>query len=212
MHTCPIFIPQYIVLDIDHTLLSTSDNFEDFKSINLYSAENLSIRSRIYSGKIKYENDQCFSYWGILRPHVKEFLKYCFSRFQLVIIWSAGEKEYVKQMVKILFRDLNEPHIILTREDCLWREKNRSIKPLSRLTQEFSFINDSNTLFVDDLEDNFIYNRENGIIIPAYYPLLKNLKQEEDNCLLNLMIWFDTINVRCNNRLNLTDKRRIFSS
>jgi hypothetical protein len=211
MNTCPFFIPQNLVLDIDHTLLCTSVNLEEFQNVDIYSPEYLSVRSRIYSGQINYEGNN-FSYWGILRPHLTEFLQYCFKRFQLVIIWSAGEKRYVHEMVKILFRDLPQPHLILTREDCLWTEKNVSAKPLFRLTQEYKMINENNTLFIDDLENNFSFNRSNGIVIPAYHPLLSSLKDDQDNILLLLLKWLDTTNVRCNNRLNLVDKRRIFSS
>lgn len=155
-----------IVLDIDETLLHT---FRDPSSSGEYT-----VLLGDYDSQIKYS--------GVFRNGLNEFLKFCFLYFKNVIIWSAGTSGYVHKICEIIFKDLQyNPDRILTHDDVIQLPENRYYKPLTKIFSET--INKSNTYFVDDREENFMMNKENGIIIPIF-------DGEDDNYLLTLKNWF----------------------
>src|SRR5438128_464430 len=110
-----------VVLDLDSTLIHTQDTMQSLKKINLMNDPTLGhLKRRCYVLKfIDKDEDGKTSrgdLWGITRPHIEEFLLFCFSYFRVVIVWSAGDENYVHEVVNHLFKNLRQPHLILTKK------------------------------------------------------------------------------------------------
>jgi hypothetical protein len=213
-----------IVLDLDETLVHShpDPNVDALKELKIYSDPNLiDLRPRIY--KITMEDvvhkrgtGDKTEMWGVFRPYVREFLIHCFNYFKIVIVWSAGRKNYVHTIVDQLFAGLRRPHVIFTYDDLEKLHNGTLIKPLNKLMEKVTglhkYMNLSNTFIIDDRTSVFQEpNPGNGIEIPAYKPKfhIENLR-ENDRCLLNLIQWFNQPHVIESKDIRTLDKSRIF--
>jgi hypothetical protein len=220
-----------IYLDLDQTLLSTADEEHGLKY--LYKLEILSnpslmhLRNRIYHVVVedleKPGYGSKYEMWGITRPHLHRFLSFCFSYFRLVMVYSAGKRQYVESIVDHIFKDLPYPHLVLSYDD-LKKDKNGKvikingrdvIKPLTTVMNANSltidYVRPTNTLGLDDLPSTYSDNKGNGILIPAYGPELneKSLAEEDGN-LLKLENWLMTPEVINCKDVRSLDKSKIF--
>jgi hypothetical protein len=212
-----------IYLDLDQTLISTAE--EKHGLDRLYKLKILSdpslmhIRNRIYHVVVEDLEQpgygSKYEMWGITRPHLHKFLTFCFSYFRLVIVYSAGKRQYVESIVDHIFKDLPYPHLVLSYDD-IKKTGKTIIKPLTvvmeanSLTKEF--VKPTNTLGLDDLPSTYSENEGNGILIPAYEPdeLSKESLAENDNCLLKLENWLMSPEVIDCKDVRLLDKSKIF--
>lgn len=208
-----------LVLDLDSTLIFTSENFESFGDLQLYSNPNHNhIRPRVYKFDVidvvdKPGTGVKSSMWGALRPHVHEFLNFCFDYFENIIVWSAGQLKYVHAICDILFDDMNkQPILIYSFEDCE-RTDNYLYKPLVKITnQEFKYITLDKMVILDDNETTFSKNKDNALHIPAYEPdLTPTGIMEDDMTLINLTKWLMKPEVIDANDLRKTDKSDCFT-
>ena len=164
-------LPTAIVLDIDETLCYTTDDPSIFQHQRPF--DSLLLRSRIYILDLIDKTDRT-RLWGIKRPHLNEFLSFCFKNFDYVIVWSAGIKDYVEKMINILFTlegHIN-PHFVFSRDHC-YDNKGDLIKPLVHLYEfqkELKNVPLSNIVILDNKESNFTLNVENGLLIDDYMP------------------------------------------
>jgi hypothetical protein len=164
-----------------------------------------------------------YEMWGITRPHLHRFLSFCFSYFRLVMVYSAGKRQYVESIVDHIFKDLPYPHLVLSYDD-LKKDKNGKvikingrdvIKPLTTVMNANSltidYVRPTNTLGLDDLPSTYSDNKGNGILIPAYGPELneKSLAEEDGN-LLKLENWLMTPEVINCKDVRSLDKSKIF--
>lgn len=186
-----------IMLDLDSTLIYTSDNFDNYSKLELYSnPKNSALRDRIYKFDVidvvdKPGTGVRSSMWGILRPHVYEFLDFCFDYFSNVIVWSAGQLRYVHAICDVLFIDpKKQPTLIWTYEDC---EKcdNYLYKPLIKISDQFNPTITLDKIYaLDDNEITFSKNKDNALHIPAYEPeLTPEGINMEDPTLANITKW-----------------------
>jgi len=209
-----------IVLDLDETLVHTQDSTTTLFELGLLSDPQLmNLRSRLYYMTLEdlfkqpgtgTHND----YWGVMRPHLREFLEFCTSYFQVTAVWSAGQRSYVQAIVDNIFRGLPRPPIVFSYDDC--RRQGKVLdKPLQMMmdrSPELSrYMRLDNTLVVDDRAYTFAENPDNGILIPAYNPGpdLASLYQE-DQGLLELRNWLISPEVLKAPDVRLLDKRAIF--
>ena len=183
---------KHVVFDLDHTLIYTPDQQDWY--INLYNNHNESeIKSlNLGFGKITIPNSsRSNKYKGvsgtvdlyyIIRPYCLELLVQCFRNFETVSVWSAGSREYVKEIVDDLFSKIGKyPSIVWTRDELV-----NGIKPLSKMIDVFGpkvGMSLKNTILVDDMSYNFEKNPDNGLLIPHYEPrtTFDALKIPEDN-------------------------------
>ncbi len=184
-----------IVLDIDETLAHTNENSDSYINMMIFTSNrSLLYRERIYRFMLDDFDDvgsgKKVACWGAERPHVHEFITFCFNYFKYVIVWSAGKRSYVYAMTDILFKCHQRPHLILTYDDLVTINGVKT-KPLS-VVSNMIHIDISKIWLLDDKPyTNFISNPSNGISIPEYSPeethdeLLK-----DDKCLPELMKWF----------------------
>jgi len=220
---------KYIVLDIDATLLHTHDIEEidgkeidpikKFEALNIYSDEDkIKLRKKLYILKIidvvrPSGHGEITMLTGIYRPHLRVFLDYCRNYFEGIIIWSAGQKKYVEEVVKNMFpfKDF-QPLVIYHHDDCMISEEEDDIvvkKPLSKLFKDKRLkgkLNEKNTIAIDDREDTFSLNNKNGIQIPIFESdmSIEDISEHEDINLLKLMSWLETKEVK-----NCEDFRKI---
>jgi len=214
-----------IVLDLDETLVhSCSDpDIDLLKELKIFTDPSLlDVRQRCYKITMddvvhKRGTGDKTEMWGIFRPGVREFLIHCFTYFKIVIIWSAGRKNYVHTIVDQLFADLRRPHIIWTFNDIEKLPNGTLIKPLNKLIEKVpglkKYMSLENTFIIDDRTSVFQEpNPENGIEIPAYKPSFnpKSLRGD-DVSLKQLTNWFNKPEVINSKDVRRLDKSNIFS-
>lgn len=198
-----------VVLDLDETLVHTYLDDEDDKSATDFvklkipgRADCLDLRQRCfnidlmdYGGK-RGEGSKKI-YWAVKRPYLDDFLKTCFNYFNIVVVWSAGEKEYVHKICEKIFADFFAPDMILTRENCDNSNGNHE-KPLKKLYNELPEMNPKNTLIIDDRRTTSEANPDNLVLVPPFEPKpqIESLRTEDDR-LKQIMQWLlkpETIN------------------
>ena len=227
---------KYIVLDIDATLLHTHDVEEidgkevdpvkKFEALNIYDDEDkIKLRKKLYVLKIidvvkPSGQGEITILTGIYRPHLRVFLDYCRHYFEGIVIWSAGQKKYVEEVVKNMFpfKDF-QPILVYHQDDCVIREDDDDIvvnKPLSKLFKDKRLkgkLNEKNTIAIDDREDTFSLNVKNGIQIPVFESdmTIEDIAEHEDVNLLKLMAWLETKEVKNAQDIRKVRKDKIFS-
>jgi len=211
-----------VVLDLDQTLIATQENMASLKDLNILSDPKLiSLRNRIYHIMIEdLERPGIgtkYDFWGVTRPHIHEFLIFCFSYFKIVAVWSAGKRPYVEAIVDHIFKDIRPPHIIFTHDDIEKGPGGHVEKPLTKMIQSNPVLRKNmslqNTFAVDDNSMTFHLNNGNGILIPAYDPSLNvNALGRDDPTLLQLKYWLLQPEVVKSRDVTLLDKSHIFST
>lgn len=178
---------EYAVLDLDQTLVHT---FNEEVPLSLSP----SVRDRLFSLRIPPEEGLAsgvvYDWWGIERPHLREFLSELDNRGIKVVVWSAADPIYVKQIVERIFQQ--KPILTLTC-DHIQQENDSYSKPLSKVHSLIEGSSESNTFILDDREDNFMHNRSSGMLIPAYSP--ENSRKElesDDTALLDVIHYLDS--------------------
>lgn len=216
-----------IILDLDETLVHTDNeepNTELLKDLEIFSNPHFyDLRERVY--KITMEDvtskkgtGDKTEMWGVVRPHVREFLIACFTYFRVVIVWSAGKKNYVHAIVDFLFLGLPRPTVIWTYDDLEKLPNNTLIKPLSKLIEKVPTLNKymslENSFILDDRLTVFQEpNPSNGIEIPAYRPTFnpKSLRSD-DKALLSVTNWLMKPEVMNSTDVRQLDKKNIFTT
>lgn len=130
-----------IILDLDNTLIH-------------------SIKRRLDKINKGIELKQC-AYNTYHRPYLKEFLKFCFSYFSKVLIWTAGRQRYAEEIVSLLPIPTNKSfYQIITRDTF-----NRIHKDPKTLMSSYVELCGKHTFFVDDTPHNILPHPD-VIIIP----------------------------------------------
>lgn len=212
-----------IILDIDETLVRTTDYDISERNKLLKDKRFLSIRKDIYSIQLydvlTPKGSGVYSeYWGIDRPHLHEILSFFETYFKYVIVWSAGQKRYVEAMVETIFRDHKKPDLVFTHDDVEYiGNRGDYYKPIDvvyKKAKEMGMcITPKNTLFLDDKKSNFIGYESNGIIIPKFKPTsINNILDRTDIALLQLKQWLITDEVMMSSDIRKVNKQHIFTS
>jgi len=196
-----------IILDLDETCVHTA---EEGKKITKTILNNPNLDGDIYTLEL---DDGKLKMWGTKRPHLDEFLLFCFTYFKYVCVWSAGQKDYVHALVDVLFERFRDPYLVFTFDNCIQNEEGDWIKPLSIFFDHPKCkdkIIPDNTFVIDDRNYTFERNIENGILIPAYSPkTIKEIKKE-DNHLHRLKGWLMCRSCRLCDNVKDTHKNKIF--
>jgi TFIIF-interacting CTD phosphatase-like protein len=217
-----------IVLDLDSTLVCTQKKMSDLYDLGiLKDPELLPIRQRTYIIDIENLNSQSNlsrgsgtinSMWGVTRPGLKRFLIFCFSYFRMVVVWSAGRKSYVEAIIDEIFKDIRRPSPVFTYNDLdtlkgKYDPTKRLKKLYTRHPEYAEYLNERNTLIIDDNPLTFVENPDNAVEIPDYSPepTISSLGQE-DHALLQLQYWFLQKTVVNAPDVRLLDKSKIFST
>lgn len=199
-----------VILDLDETLVSTKEDMESLYKLDLCNDEScLETRERVY---ILEFGEPAERYWGIARPRYREFLKFLFSNFDYVTVWSAGTYEYVHAVVDYLFRGLRKPDLIYTRNDCSENEDGKIFKPISQICDRMK-VNIKDAIIIDDNERTFSENRANAVHIPSFEPVCdKVCIGVGDDKLQRIMNWIIRMKAQHNSLKGIgnVDKSKIF--
>ena len=209
-----------LVLDLDETLVSVHEADGSYQQLGIDRMPNL--RRNVFTmtlddpvdvkGLGTYEG-----FWGMRRPHLREFLIFAFSYFKAVIVWSAGADRYVEAIVNTIFSDVAQPHLVYARSQCVTDARARNHKPLRKMISNEpgldQYMSLDNAFMIDDKISTYIDNPDNGIQIPAYDPALRiNSLLSDDIALLQLKQWLLRPEVMSAPDVRLLDKRTIFQT
>lgn len=179
-----------VILDLDETLIHT---FEDDTILRKLQPHKIpALRPRIYHRHIDEFNDR-FEIWGVMRPHLEEFLDFCFAYFKVVAVWSAGTTRYVEEIVDMIFPADSPPHVIFTRSDCEIID-DVTKKSLFKMIETEALLNSvmtpENTIIIDDRCDVWDVCPLNVVQIPAYVPLPTIEMLSKDDIALDQIRWW----------------------
>lgn len=214
------------ILDLDETLIHSWSNTQLPETLNIYGDREI---FEIFHPHGKDPLAYSFTaaetdFWGMYRPHLRQFLQFCDNYFDNVFIWSAGVPDYVSSVCECIFRDysVDHPRAIWSRLHC---DKSDGVyhKPIAKLMEHVRrkrydpySIDLSQTLIIDDKEYTFLDNPHNGILIPSYAPpengdLAALLKyNQEDNAFPKLIKWMETSQVKFCTDVRSLEKKGIF--
>lgn len=209
-----------IILDLDETLVYTQEDLSDLFQLKILDDPMLMrLRGQTYLLDIEDATTargqgQLMTIWGTMRPHLKEFLSFCFHYFRFTAVWSAGTLKYVDAISDHIFRDLPSPAIIYSWPNCVHMDNNL-LKPIVNMIANEdklrNYMTLANTFILDDRSTTFAMNLQNGILIPSWHPFpsISGL-QMDDTALIKLMNWFIQPEVINASDVRLLDKFHIF--
>lgn len=217
-----------VVLDIDETLVHTFTNFNEWVNLKIMTdPKKMDLRSRNYVVNVEADKSGGTSekMWGVKRPHLEEFLKFCFNYFKYVVVWSAGTYDYVHAIVDEIFGSTYAPHAVLTRGDCVGPIGNLE-KPFWNMLKIVPALKDhtqtdpgeiynniKNVFIIDDRRKSFAQNPNNGILIPVYEPSpnVDGLRRD-DVAFLQIMNWLMRPDVMKSIDVRKLDKSSMFNT
>jgi len=200
-----------IVLDIDETLIHSFEEMDTIFKLLQEGDDDLNWLSNMsYVIHVTDPNEDGtsgnYSMWGLYRCYLEEFISYIIENFRNVYIFSAGSKKYINKIVENIFTPLKyKPPIILDYNHINHDKDTGNIqKPLSKiLEQTKGEATIENTIIIDDREDTFELNIDNGILIPRFSTddengdenvvTIENIKSilKSDKALQELIVFFE---------------------
>lgn len=208
-----------ISFDLDLTLVNTFSDLESIVKLNVFNGKDRELRSRIYTidlhDVIENPGEGIYSrMWGAYRPGWQRFHNFCQRYFKYVVIWSAGQPKYVDAIVDVLFPDPKFQPIVIYNWNHCKTTGNTIHKPLKMLYEDpraRGLITPEKTYHLDDRDDTFSLNKNNGILIPAYEIQPKKIHiMREDERLLELEKWLSLKLVANAEDIRRLDKSTIF--
>lgn len=170
-----------LVLDMDETLIHTLGASARIELLTSYPNATAALQACGDLFGVRFERtvrpsgtDREEDVLVIKRPGVDEFLRRARKTFSHVLIWSAGQKEYVEKVIDGLFERHPPPDLVMTYDD-IHHESNGYSKPLSRVYEKVDAASPKNTILVDDCESNFIHDTNNGVKIKRYAPAIREI-------------------------------------
>lgn len=179
--------PFIIIFDIDQTIIG---------DITMQSKENDLLEFIYNTCKKKGINTKC-QYVnldmqaelknGLLRPYVREFIKFCDKKFKNVEVFFYTNSSYKwtnkvlgKSIEKALNIKINRP--FFTRENSMttdWKKSLANVYPLiiksllkkypsMKFEKEIEYILNNRTIFIDDIKNNIISYTNRQLVCPAY--------------------------------------------
>lgn len=227
-------IPKTLILDLDETLVHSWENPQFIDTYGIFSDPEIYRKFHpmgspqiAYSMFLDAKNYGQSRIWGLHRPHLHKFLNFIGDYADNIIVWSAGIRPYVDEIVKQIFLEsgLQPPKVVRNREDCssyqgLYHKPiyelitDLSSQPFSTMTVDPRW-----TLVIDDKMHTFMENPNSGVLIPQYNPGINNpskvptmddLLDRSDIALLQLMEWLELPEVKNAEDVRLLAKDNIF--
>lgn len=199
----------HLVVDLDATFVCTRTEFATHsRAMDAIDKMNPEIAKEVKSRMFVFNLDGT-KMWTLLRPGATKFLEFASFYFKRVSVWSAGQADYITQIVSFLFPPhIPRPGLIFTWDDCKigTADDKKDLdaaspshseivsfsKPLTAIIEQASETGDTlaNTLILDDRTDIAIGNMENLIHIPAFEPRLTPLSlSSQDNAFAQFTKW-----------------------
>lgn len=225
-----------LVIDLDATFVSTHVTMENYGEMEKImegleaagrTAEWEDLKRRIFVFTVGGTN-----MWTILRPGSFEFIDFATSYFKNIIVWSAGQREYVNAIVGLLFAPpFQRPALVLCWDDCVTEdapkdedESGGAASPSNTTYIKFSkplrnFFAEAgegdtimNTFILDDRRDIAKNNESNLLQIPPYEPAVTSRELlAEDPTFARLIMWLMRPEVYGCRDVQKLRKDRVFS-
>jgi len=158
-----------IIWDVDETLCHSYFDIPLPQKLN--ANDDRFYEFKLYDGN---EPSRWQNVWGTTRRYAKDVIRELDARGFIQIVWSAGEYEYVHNMVKVLFYSIGvRPLTVLTRDDCdrTPGPNSHTVKDLRKLWNKYPHLmNHRNTIIIDNRQDVCLYNLNSHILVPDYEP------------------------------------------
>ena len=193
-----------VVFDVDeslvHSIILTPTEYERF--LKKYKPELIktgTFQQRYYHFEIKDKTGSVDHVIGVIRPGAIPFLNWVFETFKgKVGFWSAGQKDYVEPLVKIIMSKLANPKykpaFVLTYNDVEKTADDDIWKPLRTLYLLFpGLMTERSTWFLDDNPDYAKEDLLNWIQLPPFEVTLKTLALETDDVFPKVKAFLDTV-------------------
>jgi len=212
-----------IIFDLDECIIHTmkENHYDNVEKELLVLPEYMSARQRMFSMDLKdfgvsRGTGRNNHMWGVTRPHLIEFLKFCRGYFQFIGVWSAAVTPYIDNIVHSVFLDILTPDIVYSRDMVENLSKDDYHKPITRMLNDprvVGKIDIKEVFFLDDKNDNFRSSPSNGVTIPRYepYPNYSSI-MADDTSLLQFQQWLSKPEVIVSNDIRLLDKSLIFNT
>lgn len=212
-----------VVLDLDACLIVSffdkHNTDEDHEAVDaahelkrvMENTRMQEMRRRFYKIRSKGTN---YDFCGLRRVDLDAFISFCFRYFKYVIVWSAGDRNYVHAIVNEIFKHHHRPHYVLTRDDLAYVDDDDYYKPIRVINELYSGVAPlDKTVFVDDKNDNFRENTGNGFTIPVCNIFAKDgsISAGEDTALRCLMNWLRKREVLQSEDIRSLDKSDAFT-
>lgn len=209
-----------LILDLDECCLHTFEQMDQMYQIGLDQPSLGDIRDSIYTLELEDDDRRgsfdIYKAWGLYRPGLGDFLDFASKYFETICVWSAGQTDYVDELVSNMFNDIDPPFTVYTRSDCLFMDHDDYSKPLQKMIDDPALkgrIRLDNTFFLDDREANFIFNPDNGVVIPRYEPrpIISEMRKKDNRLdqFINFLISPEVIDAE---DVRDIDKSKIFNS
>lgn len=162
-----------IVLDLDLTLLCTDheDDSIPYRPLRMHGDKPhpLVRRSHMYSFHLFGPTceRECTMY-GCFRPGYRQFLHWARKNFDYVVVWSAGRRAYVHELVTKIWKGMKPPDLVMTFND-LGLNGDIYTKPLVKVSKLLNTSLDQ-ILLIDDNPQVSVDNPNNTVLIPEYDP------------------------------------------
>jgi TFIIF-interacting CTD phosphatase-like protein len=208
-----------LVLDLDETLLHTYTNKSKNKILKLlkdplYIEEKYRFYELNLIDPVSNAGDgEEYACWGTFRPDLDIFLTFSKKYFKNVNIWTAGKRVYAHDIATTIQENVSDIsfNVIYTYDECKDQE-NCTYKDLKKMSKYNPEIGTMDKIFViDDKEESYELNPDNGILIPPYSPE-PNVKEfiEKDNTFKDLIKFFQSEEVMGSSDVRTIDKSNIF--
>lgn len=191
-----------IIIDIDECMAHSFSDKWDILGTIMSNPEHMAIRKRLYVIKVNG-----LDMWGIKRPYLYEFLKFCHEYFDEVNVWTAGLREYADQIVPLIFEDLPPPRNVYARENCQIIAGERA-KRLDHIVSDKVKLH--NTFTLDNDPRYMRFNIHNGIVIMDFEPASVSDVYGCDTGFPMIMRWLNQPHVRQSTDVRMLDKSSIF--
>lgn len=160
-----------LVIDLDETLVSSNDEikiqqFVEQGQLNNYCKEG---RQRAYHFTLSERDGKPdITIHGTLRKHAREFVRWADRNFDYVVVWSAGQRDYVYEIVSIVWNGLPQPDLVMTYDDLDFSRKY-PCKPLNKVCEMLQ-VDLGDVIILDDNPRIAVDNPDNLLLIPTYRP------------------------------------------
>lgn len=157
-----------LVLDIDQTLIGG-------EYVGRKTEIDLAKTFRAEFKRLEYFYVCNNNYIIFVRPYIKDFLKFCFEHFN-VMVWSAAAKDYVDDIVENLILPIGMPFEVLSRIDCYYNGREY-MKFVNHIVTEFR-VSPDNIIAIDDNPTAY-NNFDNLLLIPPFSIYSMNTEKQK---------------------------------
>jgi len=164
-----------LVLDIDQTLIQS----EYIKGKSQEKVEQQFKKELERFENFKVCNNE---YLTFVRPYIRDFIKFCFEHFN-VVIWSSATLDYLQEILEYLVYPIDYPLQVFSRIDC-YRDNLHYVKHLELIKNIYDVTADD-IIVVDDQVSPYPSKFENVLQIPAFF--IYSSDTEKQKTILSIM-------------------------